>query len=311
MSFTNFQGGLTSLGIPQVGYGASMPGRTGAIYFVDSTRPGGEGFDPMNALSTIQAALDKCASGAGDTIFVFPGEYAENLVVTKDNVSIIGCVNGGWNRPDIVVDSGVALTVQAQGFCAYHLRFSSGDADVVRQNGNGFIYADCVFDGDGQAGAECLLRLVGLAEDDSYTASEGLIVGNLFRGSGALGLVIQHAANPSGVGCSDNQIIGNTFVGNTGADLASATNTTGGGAGIFLNTTIQGNKFLTGSKAPYADMDQGAAGDLDANSALICGNFFADAVLTAAQFDIGSQPLVFFTGNYDATGLVDGSAFNS
>jgi hypothetical protein len=65
-----------------------------------------------------------------------------------------------------------------------------------------------------------------------------------------------------------------------------------------------------GAAYVYADMDQGAAGDLTANSALICNNWFADEALVAGQFDIATMANVIFTGNYDAAGLVDGSGFN-
>ena len=261
------------------------------------------------AFATIAAAL--AVAMPGDVIYLGTGEYDENIVVTTDYLTIIGAA-AGYGRPDWVASAGTPLTVQAQGFVASNIRFSSADSDVVVQNGNGFTYSGCVFDGDGQSSSEALLRLVGLADDDSYTASEGVVSGCLFRGcTSGIGIAMQYAANPSGVGTTDNQIVGNRFVGN-GVDLKSLTNTSGGGAGIFLNYLIAGNWFQTvGAAYVYADMNQGAAGDLAANSALISGNWFADAVMIAAQFAIDGQPNILFTGNYDATSLVDGSAFNS
>lgn len=317
MGLTNYQFGISSFGIPQIGNGCSIPSRNAKVLFVDSTLGAAGGIGDIDSpYSTIQAAIDaieNSSTGYGSTIFVFPGTYDENLVVAGDGISIIGCVAAGYERPDVVPTAGVALTVTGQGFFCAHMRFAGNTSDTVIQNGNGFVYRDCVFDGDaGQAATEGCLRLVGLAADDSYTASEGLIEDCLFRGStSGAGIIIQHAANPSGVGCSDNVIRGCTFVAN-GVDFLSAVNVSGGGAGIFLNTTIEGNKFLTvGAAYVYFDMDQGAAGDLAANSALISNNWFADEALIAAQVDVSGQANVMVVGNWDCAGVVDGSTFNN
>jgi hypothetical protein len=313
MSFTNFPNGLTSFGIPVLGGGQiSIPNRPEQIFFVDQT--GAFSTTGTQSSTTIQAALNQVISGAGATIFVFPGTYEENLTIADlDYVSIIGAMIPGYARPDIAPSTGIVLEVTtSQGFVAQNVRFAGSDADTVIQRGNGFIYNNCVFDGDaGQAATEGNLRLVGVAADDSYTASEGIVANSYFRGStSGAGIIIQHAANPSGVGTSDNQIIGNRFVAN-GVDLLTAANVSGGGAGIFINYLIAHNFFQTvGAAYVYADMDQGAAGDLTANSGLICNNWFADEALVAAQFDIATMANVIFTGNYDAAGLVDGSAFN-
>jgi len=306
---TSFSDMVFGAGMPLLTPGVSIPSVNGKVWFVNGSAAG-TGISPAEPFPAIQNAYD--SARPGDTIFVFPGEYDENLVITKDYITIMGANLSGYGKPDLVASAGVTLKVEAQGFIARNLRLSSADSDVVQQNGNGFEYTGCVFDGDGQGATEALLRLVGLAADDGYTASEGLIQGNLFRGNAAgYGLAFQHAANPSGVGTTDNRVIGNRFVGNA-VDLQSLVNVSGGGAGIFLNTLIAANYFMTvGAAFVYADMDQGAAGDLAANSALICGNFFADAALIAAQFDISGQPNVIFTGNYDAAGLVNGAAFNS
>ena len=166
------------------------------------------------------------------------------------------------------------------------------------------------------ASTEVLLRLVGGNGDDSYSASECRIIDCLFRGSNGSGIGFQHAlAADGGEGTSDNQILGCVFVDNAVSDLKSFVNTNGGGAGIYLRTLISGNRFMTaGAAYKYIDFSAGAAGDLAANSGLICGNWFADAALTGGtgnQIDLGGQALVMFVGNYDAAGLVDGSAFNS
>lgn len=318
---TNFPSGVSSWGVPLLGSAAySIPGIAsgvaGRVFFV-AEGGAGSGSSPDSPMGTIQGALDQTTDGAGDTILVAPGTYDENLVVSNSAVSIMGMTLGGYERPDIVCTTGVALSVTTgQGFVARHLRFSTdADSDTVVQNANGFVYEDCVFDGTATAGAtKCLLRLVPSATDDSYSASEGVVSGCLFRGStSGIGIGMQYAlAAGGGEGTSDNQIVGNRFIGN-GVDLKSLTNTNGGGVGIYLRYVIASNWFMTGGSAyVYADMDQGAAGDLAANSCLITGNWFADDAIVAAQFAIAGQPTkVFFVGNYDAAGLINGSAFNN
>jgi len=83
-------------------------------------------------------------------------------------------------------------------------------------------------------------------------------------------------------------------------------------AGKYPRLLCAKNYFMTaGAAYVYADLNQGVAGDLAANSGLFAENWFADDALIAGQFVIAGQPNVFFTGNYDAAGLVNGSAFNN
>lgn len=310
MPLTHFPNGVSSFGVP-VPAGIGVPYQpNGNVWWVNSGAAG-SGTSPEDAFGTIQGAVDRAISG--DTIMVFSGSYDETVTVTDDYISIIGCQLGGYGRPDLAPDTGAALIVSGQGFSTRHMRFVSADTDSVQWHGNGGSAIDCVFDGDaGQAATEANLRLVGDADDDSYTASENLFMDCYFRGStSGAGVIIQHAALPSGVGCSDNQFVNCRFVAN-GVDFLSAVNVDGGGAGIFLNTVITGCQFMTvGAAYVYIDFAAGAAGDLAANSVLISNNWFADDALIAAQVVIAGQPNCMFVGNYDAAGLVDGSAFNN
>lgn len=310
--FTNFPNGVTSFGIPMVGsLGSGVPNGNGQVLFVDSTGAFSISGNPF--FTKIQDAINECSSGAGSTIFVFPGTYTENLEIDADALSIIGCVPAGYNRPDIVPTTGVASATQGQGFNALNLRFSAQDSDCVQQHGNGFFYGNCVFDGtSGQSSSQASLRLVG-AVDDSHTASEGIVTGSLFRGStSGIGLAFQYAlAAAGGTGTTDNQIVGNRFYSN-GVDIKSLTNTNGGGAGILLNTLIANNQFLTvGASYVYMNFAAGAAGDLAANSGLISGNYFADLSIAKTQIAVLNNPKLIVSGNFDATGVINGSGFNS
>src|SRR5882672_2201772 len=253
MPFTNFPNGVTSFGIPMVGAGISIP-RGGAntrdqgqVWFVDDVNgaDGQTGTDPTNALKTIGRALTLANSGTGDTIFVAPGSYNELVVVTKDYISIIGSIQGGFARPDIGGAVGVALSVSGQGFVMRHCRvFATGNADAVIQTGNGFEYSNCVFDGAAAQAAKALLRLLPSSTLTALTASEGQIFNNYFRGApaAAFAIIFDTGAAPVGVGSTDNLIVGNRFSQNAGVDIETAKS---GAAGTYSVkfAVIHGNIF--------------------------------------------------------------------
>lgn len=314
MPMTNYPFGLSSFGIPVIGAGLSLPLQktlTGKVLFVDSNYGSDVGASGTidDPLATINAALALCTSGAGDTIMVMPGTYDENVVVSKDYVTIAGCVQAGYAKPDIVPTTGVALVVTGQGFQSFHCRYSSPDADVVQQQGNGFLYYDCVFDGDGQAATECLVHLLPSDTDDSLTASEGRITGCLFRGSGGIGIIFDTGLAPAvGVGCTDDLIDGNIFVGNTGIDIV--TKDQGGGVYSVQKTVIRNNMFEDKNKACYIDLtttNGGAAGD---QTGTISGNYFCCDAITAGN-EVKMVGTGFtFAGNYYTVGIKDGSGLD-
>ena len=234
-----------------------------------------DGVDPNHPLVTITNALSKARDGAGDVIVVMPGSYVENIVVDKNYVTITGPIEGGYGRPDIEGVAGVALTVHAQGFVANHVRLAAANGQVgVVQQGNGYKYEDCVFDGD----AETCLSLLPDLDDDSYTASEGAIVGSLFRG-GLTGIMF---TNPGpgvegGVSPTDVQVLGNRFYNLTTNAIADTY--VGGNNTTFLDSLIAGNYFMDVSAAyVYITLNAGAN-----NTGLISGNYIADDDLIAAQ----------------------------
>lgn len=316
MPFTNLQSGWSSMGIPMIGgEKISIPNGNGKVLFVDDFRgnDGNSGESADAALKTIQAAINKIptssAKDTGDnyTIYVQPGSYPENLVLSGKNfVSIIGANIAGYGRPDIAPSSGKALdSNESNGLVLKGLRFaSSTDVNTVEHEGNGYRFEDCVFDGEAQAGTNGVLLLKGDDDTDDYTASEGLIVNCLFRNSTAKGLVFSGGAAPAnGVGCSDVQVIGCRFYNNTGADIHTLDNTL---TYVLADVVIHGCWFNDVDKAVYLDMDQVAA-----DTGMISGCYFADdAALDATKCDI-SGTSIRFVGNYNAIGVVDGSTFDN
>jgi hypothetical protein len=295
--------------------GAGLEGGSGSTFYVNgatgSDSDNGRGWS--SAFVTIQAAINACTSGAGDRIYVAPATYAENLSVSqKDYVSIIGVLEPGYARPDIVKATGLMLNVdRSHGVVLRHLRFAADgqDSDVVRNEGNGFVFDDCVFDGAaGMAATKALVRLWCDAADDSYTASEGLIKRCLFRGSPGYGLAadVQNAA--VGVGPTHNVMEDCRFISNTAEDLIALE--TAAGTYSMQDWLVARSYFGMGTaknKATHIDISTN-------NGATNTGNVFAgcfindDTVNTTAIKAVGTGSS--FIGCYSLDGLIDGDALD-
>lgn len=302
MGFGNFINGASSFGIPLMGGNYSIPSRNAQVIIVDP-----RGLAPRGTsgtfFDTIQEALNSIGTGEGSTIFLFPATYEENIVVDVPYLTIVGAQFAGYARPDIVgaAAGGVPLTVNAQGFRAQRCRFVGGEADSVVQKGNGFSYEDCVFDGDLTA-LKCGLRLKPDDVDDSFTASEGTVLGSLFRGS-AIGIGFDTAAPAVGVGSSDNLVQGNIFDRNT-VDIAALD--TGTGLYSCQFTKIIGNQFMDANKAVYIDMLTDAAGAPTQQSGIINLNDFATDGITTTNVKIAGTGFMFIS-NEDADGIFPGA----
>lgn len=283
------------------------PGQTFWVDALNGVNAGNNGGQDQ-PFRTIARAYAACVSGRGDVIRVMPGSYDENLVISKDYVNLVGAVPGRYGWPDIVPSTGVALTVNAQGFTCGHCRFASTDDDVIVQRGNGFIYEQCVFDGDGNGVGDALVHLLPSDTDDSYTASEGLIRACLFRGSGGLGLIFDTGAAPAvGVGVTDCLIDGNIFVGNTGIDIVTAD--AGGGVYSVQQTIISNNRFEDKNKTTYIDLTTANGGAASDQTGSIMGNWFAADAITGTEVKMSGTGFTF-AGNYDTVGIVDGSGLD-
>jgi len=308
MPFTNFPYGVTSFGVPVLPLGISLPIGNGKAWFVDADHgnDGNYGGDPTKAFATITKA--HAVAAVGDTIFVYPGSYDEAIVITKNYINLAGAVAGRYGWPDIVPSTGIALKVTGQGFTARNCRFASTDNDIVKQQGNGFIYESCVFDGDGNGATTALVRLAGDDSDDAKTASEGVIRASLFRGSGGLGLIFDSAAPPfNGVGVSDNLIESNIFVGNTGIDIA--TKDTGGGLYSVQRTIIRRNVFEDKNKTCYIDLTTANGGTANLQTGSIVDNDFATDSLTTTNVAMVGTGFTFLN-NRDTVGVQDGSGID-
>lgn len=285
----------------QVG-GISVQSISGTARYVDaaSTAGDGDGQSRGTAFPTLQAAID--VAQEHDVIFVFPGSYDENLLVTTDYLTIVG-VQTGYGRPDVVPATGVALTVRAQGFNAVRCRFVSTDGDCVLLEGNGFLFDDCVFDEDGTATAG--IRFKGNATDDSLTASEGVVSNCLFRGPAA-GCIFDTAEPAVGVGSTDNKIVGCKFVDCT-QDLVTAD--TGPGTYSVQRLVVDRCTFADKNKVNYVDFTTSNGGAASDQTGTIVDCYFAtDSITTTNVAVVGTGFTV--VGCYDTVGVQDGSGLD-
>lgn len=309
MGLTHYPHGLSSFGAPVLPEGTSIPTGSGKIIFVDALHgnDGQDGASPSSAFASIGRGILACTSGAGDTVYVYPGTYSENVSITKDYVSVIGAIVGGYARPDVTPSTLVPLSVSGHGVVVRHMRFAGTGADSCIQTANGFLYEDCVFDGDGTA-AKAGLRLLPSSTNTHLTASEGIMVGNLFRGC-ANGVIFDTGAAPVGVGSTDNVIAYNEFQANT-LDLATADS---GGAGTVYSVQVTdigpGNVFADKNKAVYIDLTTTNGGAASDQSGSIVGNYFASDTITTTKIKMVGTAFTFM-GNFSTVGVVDGSGLD-
>lgn len=125
---TNFPNGVSSYGVPVLpndGEGQVW----GTTYFVSTdtsiATDGNDGKSRDNPFLTIQAAINACTTAKGDRIFVQNGAYAENLTITKDDISIIGqsatdvIVTGAADATDVLIITGNEVAIKNIQFDGY------------------------------------------------------------------------------------------------------------------------------------------------------------------------------------------------
>ena len=285
--------------------GLSVLSLSGTAWYVDAASTAGVGASGRtrdNAFTTIAAAVT--AADAHDTIIVYPGTYAENVVIADNYITLVGAATG-YGRPDLDPTTGVALTVNGQGFVCRRFRFvATAATHAVRQTGNGFDYADCVFDGDGGTTTGVLLK--GSATDDSFTASEGVFRDCLFRGANR-GLSFDTGDAPTnGVGCTHDVVDYCRFIDNT-QDII----TLDSGTGVYSvqDTLISGCQFLDKNKAVYIDFTTANGGAASDQTGSIADCFFATDAITTTNIAIVGTGFVV-VGCYDTVGVQDGSGLD-
>src|SRR3990167_257534 len=300
MSLTRFPNGVSSFGVPVIGSSLSLsiPTAVGKVFFVDKVNgsDGNLGTEINAPLKTITQALTNAKDLGGDTIFVYPGTYAEALTVSKDDITIIAAMRGGNSKRVAVAPASgsVPLTVgDVWRFRAIGIRFAGTSAVGVQHAGEAAYFEDCDFTSDTTHG----FQFKSSTTTADYTGSGTTLYRCLFRDCGDAGL--RHTSdtnvgNPNyGIQATNVNVWDCQFYTNTGDDIdddAQAGNPT-----YFYQWDISGNKFLTRNKnaagAKYLDMDGGVSQDC-----LVSNNFFAsDEAFDGDNVDLATGAV--FAGN--------------
>lgn len=234
----------------------------GDVWFVDGSRgASGDGTSWDDAFKTIQEAVDASGDGTGDSIFVAPYKYTENVLVKDHEGLLIAAVVPGWPTRIRASDATTKITYTSlsgqsvQGVCfAVLSRGVTIDGFCLDGGGN---YAGAYI-GDGY-------RI-----DSGYNenAASSRITNCLFLGGGEgeEGLTLD--------GCSDSVIVENNIFSrwDTAAIYISA-----GGTRTVQRPIIRNNHFISGASAYGIDMYSHAT----TVGVQIIGNTFADYVSEA------------------------------
>jgi hypothetical protein len=119
MPYTNFSGGITSLGIPTFGVGPQLP--TGQVFFVSSVTMGAGNYaqnSPTAPLATIAQALTAITQ-AGSYIYCLPGHAetitgAAGIALNVAGVTIVG-LGYGFAKPTITFTTAIAAQMTVTG----------------------------------------------------------------------------------------------------------------------------------------------------------------------------------------------------
>jgi hypothetical protein len=236
-----------------------VAGDTGLNYYVDGNHPNADdnndGTDPEAPFETIQAAIT--ASNAlidwavtpseFNTIWIAPGEYAENLTPPYYCAMIgTGLANGGDVNVDVIPAAGSPLAGTGLGLYLYNIRFTANTAVPVLDFGvmNSCVIENCMVI-DGNPG----LATVGIDTTDA-------------GGSQIINCNIGYTASPMPIGIRstgdffDCHIYGCLIkAATTGIDLSGAALCGGSTAGRNVIWTGIGGTLTTG-------IDDSAVGDL-------------------------------------------------
>lgn len=281
------------------------------LFFVDATRGSdtNDGRDPRAPMASIQAALDNCTSGRGDVVIVEAGTYEENVVLSKDYVHLFAAVEGGYGRPDITPASGLAFNCTGQGCVIRGMRFVASDTDAVLHQSNGCKYFDCVIDGDsGQAATDAGLRMKGVEDDDSYTASENLFEDILIRGSDGYGIALDVGDGAGNqVGSTHNVFRRVRLQANVAEDVMAVDTSGGPGAHAVQDTLFDECYFMSRNKATHIDLDTNLGAANTGNMFTRCFIFDDTVDTTAIKVATANAGVV---GCFGLDGVIDGDALD-
>lgn len=116
--------------------GGFLPaGPKGKVFFVDSAVAASEGSSPETAAATIDAAINLCTAGRGDTIYVMPGHTeavtSTSIACDTAGITFIG-LGVGSNKPTLTFGAtNSRINVTAANCTWKNFRWTAGIGDVV------------------------------------------------------------------------------------------------------------------------------------------------------------------------------------
>ncbi len=238
------------------------PTLIGTSFYVDATNgaTGNSGLNWDNALTTIDAAINKCTANKGDVIYVAPW-HAENLIAATtinmdtEGVTIIGLSDGN-RRPTLTITVAAgAITVSGANCRISNLEFLSACVDAgttgaitTADTADGLQVDNCVFRDGGTNILEMAYGIVIAAACDNckilnnrfYTtaAGSGTLTGISLTGETARTIIANNVMlgdwNTAAIGGSTALATKITIYGNVINNLDA---TTGFACNLHANTT--------------------------------------------------------------------------
>jgi len=182
MSFTPFPKGITSMGVPVLGGGATIPLTTGTYFFVHHNGSNAyDGKDSDHPFADFDYAIGQCTAGKSDVILGMPG-HAETIssagAITADIADItIQGLGDGLSRPTITYDTGATTIINVTGANTKfrNLIFSANYADItmaIDVDAVGFQIEYCQF----RDTATDMDFVSCIGTDDTANAADDLVV---------------------------------------------------------------------------------------------------------------------------------------
>ena len=230
--------------------------------------------DPGNTpacFATIQAAID--AATSGDTINVAPGTYNENVVINKNDISLIGAlamnandvpdpaihtIINGNTAPAVITSPGIAINNGITGVSIKNLRVQnfSSNSGIYGALGNNNLTIDSVHVYNNNTNAvgnnggiymngpvsNVLINNV----DSRSNKQRGIVIWNGFKQN--ITITNNYVANNACCGielqdgtASGVTITGNTVISNSDSGIAAIGLTSGAGPNVISNNTVTNN----------------------------------------------------------------------
>ena len=266
---------------------------------------------------SIQAGLDACTSGRGDTVVVLPGTYTHasaTLSMSKNSVTLLGL--SGQREATAIVTGTLADPAAGTGFPTVTVTgtnctikgltmsngwYTSGPVPsefILQVDGSGASVDDCLFTYFANEGSSHS----GVSVKASYVTVKNCRFDNCVMGGAAIFL------DPTGGDLRNPVIEGCHFTGvNKDSDSNTAIEATASDANSIYGLLIKGNVFdPTGTGGTYGndewyDLDNGGGGDYEG---MMCDNLFGVANISYNN-QLGSRLStgIHFIGNKGLNGL--------